>query len=419
MKRKILSLLIIALMMVSIISCAAEPEPEPEPEVEPEPIVTPEPEPEPEPEQELEIEIAYLSPIMTEVEFNDLIFTFSEDIRQSKALGGFQLVLHFTERDYPRLVISPPHDSELSEEHARHQFSTPTVPRYGDMERVLIDDKTAFMQFYDNGRFAKIKFPLNQGHITADFHASADDFLAYFPHVKSILDSIQEQEIYVPTNDLFMSEDRQEEYVRLINSFSFEELEEFLITYIEEYEPDERDSVFDALAILERMAPALEQRGNFIIIHDDFDNSYTLKFRGANEISRNTSIDVTISTNPSSMNVSVGFVRSGWLFFDRTEIRSDGEVVTSGSHDHFAVQRDVLHGGTIREYIVTYRTLANSENVRTIYEAENTVIRFENRTNGETFDHTFTAAEVNALFYGFMLREGNSDLSMLLRNWNN
>ena len=67
MKRKILSLLIIALMMVSIISCAAEPEPEPEPEVEPEPIVTPEPEPEPvlEPEPEPE-------PVPTEVTFKEL-----------------------------------------------------------------------------------------------------------------------------------------------------------------------------------------------------------------------------------------------------------------------------------------------------------------------------------------------------------
>ena len=417
---KKLFLLILALVLIlSAMACSSESIEESEPEeLEPELEVT-EPkaklevtEPEPEPE----IEIAFLSPIMTEREFNDLILTFSEDIRHS-VRGGFSLVLHFTEKDYPRLVIYPPHDTELTEEHARHQFSTPSVPRYGDMERLIINGKTAFMQFYDNGRFAKIMFPLSQGMVTVDFHASADDFLAYFPHVKSILGSIQEVEL--PTNDLFMSEDRQEEYRRLINSFSFKELEEFLIAYIEEYEPDERDSVFEALAILERMAPALEQRGNFIIIHDDFDNSYTLKFRGANEISRNTSIDVTISSNPSSMNVSVGFVRSGWLFFDRIEIRSDGEVVISTSHDHFAMQRDVLRGGTIREYLVNNNRLVSRDVVMEIYNAENTVIRFENRTNRETFDHTFTAAEVNALYYGFMLREGNSDLIMLLRNWNN
>ena len=82
MKRKILSLLIIALMMVSIISCATEPEPEPE--VVPEPIVTPEPEPEPEPEEELQV-IEFKNLLLStnwevSIDGNNFFATIEEDV---------------------------------------------------------------------------------------------------------------------------------------------------------------------------------------------------------------------------------------------------------------------------------------------------------------------------------------------------
>lgn len=222
-------------------------------------------------------------------------------------------------------------------------------------------------------------------------------------------EAAEQTELPSPT-DFFSDEARQADYVDMYESYQYSALYDYVSAYIEETAPDDNDSAYYILDLIEPLLPYEEI---WSVSHDDFDDSYSISFSGADEISNSQSVEVNV--NGTMLDIAVGFVKSDWLFFDEVSISIDGDV-TNYYFKSYDVERDVISGGKIKEYVFCD---FDSDVLTQLKSAERVVLRFTNSDTSENYDRTLSQDEINALYIGFLLRRNNAELSNLLYHYNN
>jgi hypothetical protein len=213
------------------------------------------------------------------------------------------------------------------------------------------------------------------------------------------------EELYL---DFFSDEERQIRYTELYQSYNYAELLEYLYTYIEENSPLVDDSAYTILSLIE---PALDYQDSWIISLDEFDNEYTLTFKGANEITQSRAISVSLKG--TDLVTKIGFRKNGWLFFDAISISADGHRIY-GASIRGSITRNVISGNSIEEYCFT--SLYDDVVIK-VKESDKSIIRFENDKSGEKYDHVLTREEKDALYCGMILQDNNRELSNLLSRY--
>ena len=208
------------------------------------------------------------------------------------------------------------------------------------------------------------------------------------------------------TCDFFSNELRQSQYKEFIKSHKYTELRDYVQQYIDDCPPLETDNAYEILSIIEYYSPTLD---NCIMQYDEFDEDYTISYRNAEKITR--SVNVVPTVCESDLTVHVGFIASDWLFFDKLYIKFSSDHTESHSYESYDIERDVLSGGNIREYVTLYVGEYDLEDYET---AEKITIRFENSETGEVIDHQMTDAEKDGVVALLKLKISYSKLSNLL-----
>lgn len=198
----------------------------------------------------------------------------------------------------------------------------------------------------------------------------------------------------INSNDFFSSEERLQTFNNCIDSYAFDDLQEYVNQYIADYNPSESDNASKILDEINNLVPELE---NCSIEYDSFEETYTARYNGAGEIGWDTSI--TASASKDSLSAYIGFMASDWLFFDTISIKYSSDNTDTRHYDSWDIERDVLSGGNIEEYTEFGVTDSTYQSFK---DAETVVIRFQNSKTGETYDHTLTEAEKNSII---VLRE--------------
>lgn len=214
-----------------------------------------------------------------------------------------------------------------------------------------------------------------------------------------------------PLLDFFSDVDRQEQYKEMYESYCYSEL----IAYVNEYLSANKVSSLDsAYSILELLTPAAQYEESWNISFDEFDSKYKLSFDGAENITAGNSVAVSVCG--TGLDIIVGFIKTGWLFFDEIELSIDGERVYSAGVKSYNCTRNVISGNTIEEFC---KCSFYDSVLKQIGTAETVILRFSNQASGENYDHTLTDSEKDALYCGLLLRINNKELSDLLYHYNN
>lgn len=186
------------------------------------------------------------------------------------------------------------------------------------------------------------------------------------------------------TSDFFSDSERTENFRRLMTAGKYQELNNYINSYIESNSIKEDDSAFE---LLESLSPIIENVDKLNIFYDEFDDSKTIFALGITDISSNCYFVPYIST--IDVEVKMGFIKDDWLFFNSVSIKTDSDIF---SHSSDTV-RDVLSGGVIKEYQDTRLYDTDREHIANTSSA---TIRFENTSTKETLDHVLTENELNS-----------------------
>ena len=214
-----------------------------------------------------------------------------------------------------------------------------------------------------------------------------------------------------PLCDFFSDEERQNQYNNLYQSYRYSELIAYINEYLSENDATPLDSAY---AILDLIIPASQYEENWNISLDEFDSKYVLSFVGADSITKDSS--VAVSVEGTSLNIKVGFRKTDWLFFDHIELSINGERVYTARVNSYDCTRNVISGNTIEEYCECGFYDSVLEQLET---AETAILRFSCEESGEVYDHTLTQNEIDALYCGLLLRVNNRELSNLIYRYNN
>ena len=211
-------------------------------------------------------------------------------------------------------------------------------------------------------------------------------------------------------NDFFSDEARREKYDKYIESYKYEELLLLVDEYTNTNNPGQSDSAYAIKEITQQIVGFL---GNCVVTYDEFDEKYTVYYRGVEAISK--SINAVSFIDDDGMDrCIVGFKKSDWLFFDRIEIKVGTDDYISSRWDGFDITREVIDGGII-EYT---KASFSDEEIEKIISATEPVIRFSNDEDGY-YDHKFTEDEIKAMEACYKIREGYVQLSNMLYAWEN
>jgi len=208
--------------------------------------------------------------------------------------------------------------------------------------------------------------------------------------------------------DFLTSDETRSELRELLKDSKFAEIESIAQKYIDEEKPVESDNVFEIINHAQAAQNALR---NCLIIHDNFENSYSIFYKGVEGISRN--LNFIPFFNGGEARVLVGFRASDWIFFERIKIKvGDDEYITS-SFNYNDINRDVIRGGGISEYINTWFNVGETEQ---ILNAENPTIRFEGG-NDKSRDHSLTNEEIEALKAIHDIHSARRSISTMIWVW--
>lgn len=217
--------------------------------------------------------------------------------------------------------------------------------------------------------------------------------------------------VLIPLNDFFNDDQRQEQFNALYKSYQYSALVDYIDAYISENEVEQSDSAY---TILDLITPALEFESKWVVDFDEFDSEYVLSFVGANNITKDNSVDVSIKG--TGLDIKIGFRKTGWLFFDHIALSIDGEQVYTASVKSYDCTRNVISGNTVEEYC---RCSFYDSVLEQLGTAETAIIRFSTEDSGEVHDHTLTKNEIDALYCGLLLQVNNRELSNLIYRYNN
>lgn len=201
------------------------------------------------------------------------------------------------------------------------------------------------------------------------------------------------EETSKPTTSSGELTDEQTETCKdFLDHCQYGDLHEYISTLIADGDLPENESTADLLIQIEALS---ELSKKCTMSEDAFENKTVIYYSGVTDISNTVNIIPSLTIGNSErpkLEYKLGFKKSGWLFLDEISVVSQNKEAKSQTFDHFDVNRDIIRGGQIQEYVYTsYLDIAS------FADDENIVIRFKNSDTRETVDHTLTDAEISAV----------------------
>lgn len=196
-----------------------------------------------------------------------------------------------------------------------------------------------------------------------------------------------------------------------LNRCQYSELHEYISTLIADGDLLETDWVKRVVSQIETLAELSKQCA---VSEDAFENETVIYYSGVTDISANINVVPSLTVSDSGktkLEYKLGFKKSGWLFFDEISIVSQNKTAKDQNFDHFDVNRDVVSGGQVQEYIFT-----SYLNVASFVDDENIVIRFKNSDTRETVDHALTNAEISAVSALSQISKAHSGIYKMITN---
>lgn len=232
-----------------------------------------------------------------------------------------------------------------------------------------------------------------------DIHSLSDRDLLVLR--SSIADEIASRGL--DNQDLFDADDRKEAFRKAMLCFDFDGLNEMVDSFIASYVPDANSKACMMRAILDEVEV---YRDILVVETDAFDGTTMVHFKDCETISESVSVAPYMSYGWTG--TQFGFIKKGWLFFDRFDVAVDGNIVYSEyetyAYDSFDRQEKVLEAGLIQEWVDMCSV--DDESIYDAVSSGNTaVIRFSNTSKKEHYDHTFTEAEKRAWAASYRLTE--------------
>jgi len=228
----------------------------------------------------------------------------------------------------------------------------------------------------------------NGGVITLALYTFEDSAFNYIEDFEKIIDSICDESPL--SSDFFADEDRLNVYVDYCNRGKYQELYELAKSHTESAANiGEFDSAYK---IMEYLMPILDTYGQCTANYDEFEEKSTITYKNIDSITSDTCFVTSIGTHDASPIITVGFVRSGWIFFDELHIKADEETFYE-SYRSYEVNTDVLSGGKVKEWV---KLSLYDRDIEKLKNATTVTLRFKNSETGDTYDHLLTGDELTA-----------------------
>lgn len=185
--------------------------------------------------------------------------------------------------------------------------------------------------------------------------------------------------------DFFSDEERRLQFKTYLDFAQYRELNELVNTYIGFSSTDQNDS---ANTILDILSPIVAFIDDCDIQVDQFKGTATITSKSVDQLDNDTY--VVPKSSGTAYDVTFGFYRYDWLFFDQLDIKYDDEIVHH-SFNSTQTNHDVISGSQILEY-VTFDPDRDK-----ILSASTISLRFSNEKSGQYIDHDLDQYELSAL----------------------
>lgn len=215
-------------------------------------------------------------------------------------------------------------------------------------------------------------------------------------------------------NEFFASNERAEMFTELMSTCKYQELKNYIDAFILEGICPENDTSHHLTAKLDEIIPLME---DCYVEVDNIEKITKIFHEGANGITRNTNVfpSVEPSNYGAFLNISLGFVRNDWLFFDRIYFASDSTETENFSFNDTIT--DILSGGVIFESVSIGTSAKNA--LMEICKNSSPVIRFKNSDTEEYIDHKLTSEEIDAILQLGCIRDLHDEIWDCLSEWEN
>lgn len=346
-------------------------------------------------ESELMAEAVEIDPIIfsTTGEENGLpgsIFHFEGKVKSSEDFNGI-----------PYLVIST-ENGDLA------IFSPADVlgdPEY--FKPLLIDEDYTMPEVGEKATIYALYFGYSNMLKMPTFYLGANKFMA---------DQYRDKDsdtLKIASNEFFADDDRISKYYGLLMNCRYEEL----YSMLEEYLAGEDITGIDAIKELEAcLSELIELMSSCVVTEDSIEGNAKIQYKDALDISAKQCIIPILETSKytgAMIEYKLGLQKNDWLFFDRITAVA-GESKNTCTYKSYEVNRDVLSGGKICEYIYSSGFNLIFSNAK---ELSAGTIRFENTSTKEIFDHEITETELNAIIILEQINTLHDKLFYAAKSW--
>lgn len=205
-----------------------------------------------------------------------------------------------------------------------------------------------------------------------------------------------------------MTDEQIEMCKAFLNRCQYSDLYEYISTLITDGDLLESEPITELLSQIETLANLSKK---CTISVDAFEDETVVYYSGVTDISNSLNVVPCVTVDSwgiSDLEYKLGFKKRGWLFFDKISVVSQNEKAQSETYASYDVNRDVISGGQIQEYVYSYLDIAS------FCDDENVTIQFKNSDTRETVDHALTNAEVSAVSTLSQINQIHSSVRALL-----
>ncbi len=214
-----------------------------------------------------------------------------------------------------------------------------------------------------------------------------------------------------PDHDFLSSEENYNLCYECRREGSYQRLYDVLQEYVSGPDVQENDSAYAFLEVLEKIMPYVDAVS---VKYDEIEEHGIITYRGVEEISSSIHLVPSVLTTRNDVSVTVGFVNSGWLFFDGIIITAEPQnysipVDYDDRHD------EILGGAQIKE---TCKPWGLERYLDDILQKENPMIRFENRHDEKQLEYPLSDSELSAIRTVREFATIGGDLGDILNDYN-
>lgn len=213
-------------------------------------------------------------------------------------------------------------------------------------------------------------------------------------------------------NEFFSNEERANTFRNFMYSCKYQELRDYVEEFIAEGQCPDNDVSYNLVAKLDELIPVME---NCRVEADNVEKTAKIFYKDVTDITRKINVLPVIEVHEygASLDVTVGFIRNDWLFFDMVYFASamtETEKFSLGS-----TTTAVLSGGSVYEGDSIGGSAQNA--LMAICNNDDPVIRFENSDAKEHMDHKLTDKEIEALKQLQYIRDLHDEIWDSLSKW--